>query len=655
MKKLFTVLVGLILILHCPIFAMAVTEEQAPINASTIDLSIYTQEELIALQARIFEEMSSRRNGSFYDSNELAYVETEWGNYFFGVTKATVLPETFLRGAVYQITWECQNESFKTSTGSVLGIGGNDLTVSDSNGYIVSPMQAGYEGDWMNYDTTVAPGKKCISSFTYVINDPSCEYLDVCLSSRNINYRVYIDSETTAISETEPTTTIASEEDFIFVNNGSAVQINAYCGQGGRVVIPDKIEGVAVTRIADNAFEDASNITGVVLPEDLQYIGDNAFCFLENLTGVLVIPETVTEVGSHAFQGTSLTGLVIKSSCKLNVNAFANIGSLVFIYVEDGCSPQVGKSVFSYAESLETVVFPNSMTEISDETFKACNKMVIYTPSASFAEEYANQNFIRVNSEEYLTQVKNYSEIYETSVSADEISFETQASEEDDLVGEAVQYPTDYGISVSKCTWEMNDGFYSPVIKVDVKNDTGTSAKKIELQVVFYNDDEKMVWDDRSTYLISSSDAPLKNGYSKTAMLRSTWGYQKFQDSKYLPNLSYEIYINGTLYFDGFVEKPGNSIEIQTAISAAKELKSLLKNPSSIRLHAAYLEKSETNPSVVLEISAQNGFGGLDRKCYLCTMDGSTCLTCDEYEYFLFERSNYKELDVSLIAPSVEE
>lgn len=122
-----------------------------------------------------------------------------------------------------------------------------------------------------------------------------------------------------------------------------------------------------------------------------------------------------------------------------------------------------------------------------------------------------------------------------------------------------------------------------------------------------------------------------------------------------MPNLSYEIYINGTLYFDGFVEKPGNSIEIQTAISAAKELKSLLKNPSSIRLHAAYLEKSETNPSVVLEISAQNGFGGLDRKCYLCTMDGSTCLTCDEYEYFLFERSNYKELDVSLIAPSVEE
>ena len=87
MKKLFTVLVGLILILHCPIFAMAVTEEQAPINASTIDLSIYTQEELIALQARIFEEMSSRRNGSFYDSNELAYVETEWGNYFFGVIR----------------------------------------------------------------------------------------------------------------------------------------------------------------------------------------------------------------------------------------------------------------------------------------------------------------------------------------------------------------------------------------------------------------------------------------------------------------------------------------------------------------------------------------------------------------------------------------
>ena len=229
-------------------------------------------------------------------------------------------------------------------------------------------------------------------------------------------------------------------------------------------------------------------------------------------------------------------------------------------------------------------------------------------------------------------------------------------NDEANLLEEATNYPTDLGIVVEKCTWEMNNDFYSPMIKVEVRNNTGTSVKKIQLQVVFYDDEESKVWDDKSTYLISSSDAPLKNGFSKTALLRSTWGYKKYVDSDKLPDISYEIYINGELYFDGIVEKPGTSKEIQTAISAAKKLKSMLKNPSSIQLHEAYIEKTNSNPSIVLNISAQNGFGGLNRKYYKCTMSGTTCINVNEYEYFeLLYKSDYTKLDVSLIAPSVEE
>lgn len=207
----------------------------------------------------------------------------------------------------------------------------------------------------------------------------------------------------------------AAESDFIYVNNGSEVQINGYKGNGGQVVIPTEIEGSVVTRIAPEAFEEAENVTGIVLPEKLQYIGDNAFYDLKNMTGVLVIPETVTTIEGHAFQSTRLTGLVIKSSCEININAFANIYSLEFIYVEEGCAPQIGTSAFSYAEALTVAVFPSTMIEIKDETFKACNSMVIYTTPSSFAEDYANRNFISVNTKDYATQVKNFSNIYGTS------------------------------------------------------------------------------------------------------------------------------------------------------------------------------------------------------------------------------------------------
>lgn len=280
--------------------------------------------------------------------------------------------------------------------------------------------------------------------------------------------------------------------------------------------------------------------------------------------------------------------------------------------------------------------------------------LLLFTSFSSFAESSENPFDVENLNE---TQLLALLEALKEPLASYGYSLEYNKDEkEEGRLENAAEYPTDYGVAVSKCTWEMNEGFYSPVIKVEVRNNTGKASKNINLQVVFYDDDKAEVWDDQSTYLISSSDTPLKNGFSKTGMLRSTWGYKKYVESGSLPNLSYEVYINGTVYFDGAVEKPGNSSEIQAAISAAKKLKSILKNPSSIQVHAAFIEKEASNPSIVLEISAQNGFGGVNRKYYKCKMSGTSCISCSEDEYFeLFDNYNYKELDVSLIAPSVEE
>lgn len=205
----------------------------------------------------------------------------------------------------------------------------------------------------------------------------------------------------------------APESDFLYVSNGKEVQINGYCGNGGHVIIPNEIEGASVTRIATNAFKDAESITSIVLPEKLQIVGYDAFSGLKNLSGILIIPETVTQIEGHAFQSTRITGIVIKSSCEIDINAFANISSLEFIYVTKDCSPKIERSVFSYAEALTTVILPETVIEIEDETFDGCNSAVFYTPDSSFSYKYAMRNFIQVDADSYDAKVTEFSGIYE--------------------------------------------------------------------------------------------------------------------------------------------------------------------------------------------------------------------------------------------------
>ena len=60
---------------------------------------------------------------------------------------------------------------------------------------------------------------------------------------------------------------------------------------------------------------------------------------------------------------------------------------------------------------MTAAVIPASVTEIADRAFDGSNMLVIYTTPGSFAEEYAQRNFICVDTDNYELMNAYYSHL----------------------------------------------------------------------------------------------------------------------------------------------------------------------------------------------------------------------------------------------------
>ena len=202
----------------------------------------------------------------------------------------------------------------------------------------------------------------------------------------------------------------SSVSDFVYVSNGSEIQINSYNGPGGIVVIPEKIDELPVTRIGEKAFYDCDTISGVVLPETLTVIGEWAFAGIsENDLGVVVLPKSLTAVGASAFAYSKFSGVVIKCSCELKFT-FSSMPILQFVYIESGAAPKLSNMAFAYDEKLTTLIIPASVTVLNkDNIFEGKSIVTIYTPEGSAAALYGNNHFMSVNSKDYEKMVEQYS------------------------------------------------------------------------------------------------------------------------------------------------------------------------------------------------------------------------------------------------------
>ena len=188
------------------------------------------------------------------------------------------------------------------------------------------------------------------------------------------------------------------------ISNGQ-VTINGYTGDELDVVIPSSIKGYPVTKLNDFCFsgmnekiENNSYIESVKIPDSVTYIGSHAFNGCSNLESVEML-DSVTYIGNNCFDMceslknvrlskkltflstsmflccTSLESVEIpKSVTGIGMFAFANCDNLKSLDIPDSVS-YISSYPFADCYSLEKVNIPNSLVEIPLGMFSGCESI----------------------------------------------------------------------------------------------------------------------------------------------------------------------------------------------------------------------------------------------------------------------------------------
>ncbi len=156
------------------------------------------------------------------------------------------------------------------------------------------------------------------------------------------------------------------------------IKITGFDGDArGDLVIPDTIEGKAVTEIGEEAFEECIGFDGNLrIGNNVTTIGDYAFRLCSGLTGSLTIPDSVTSIGVQAFQQcTGFNGsLTIPDSVETIGNyAFRSCTGFNGNLTISDSVETIGNYAFSNCTGFNgSLTIGKNVTTIGQYAFKSC-------------------------------------------------------------------------------------------------------------------------------------------------------------------------------------------------------------------------------------------------------------------------------------------
>jgi predicted small lipoprotein YifL len=150
--------------------------------------------------------------------------------------------------------------------------------------------------------------------------------------------------------------------DFNYRTVDGGVEITGYIGNTLEVKIPNIIEGAHVVSIS-GAFDNRSAITEII------------------------IPDSVTNIGSRAFQGTALTSIVLPNGiASIGDEVFANTG-LTSVILPNNLE-RIGSEVFANT-GISNITLPDTVTRVGNDGFRCCINWIdgSLIPEMSYEEQ----------------------------------------------------------------------------------------------------------------------------------------------------------------------------------------------------------------------------------------------------------------------------
>lgn len=183
-------------------------------------------------------------------------------------------------------------------------------------------------------------------------------------------------------------------------STGTIVRYNTssqYCNSSNMIVsIPSKINGVTVTTLGMSSFASMSNLDKVYIPNTVTTIG--TYAFASSSVKEVNLPDSLTTIGDGAFQLSGITSVEIPSGIKtVPYNAFYNCPNLRDVVV-----PSTVDEVVSHAFEMSGIVnltvgariinyfsfgWLNSLEQLTIlDGVETINEFSFYSPSASNIE-----------------------------------------------------------------------------------------------------------------------------------------------------------------------------------------------------------------------------------------------------------------------------
>lgn len=157
------------------------------------------------------------------------------------------------------------------------------------------------------------------------------------------------------------------DSNFVYSDSTKSCVVG-YLGSDSVVVIPN-----SVTTIGSSAFYGCSSLTIVEIPDSVTSIGASAFYDCNGLNQ-LIVPESVDTIGENAFYG--VKKIFYKGKASGNPWSAYNVVCEYFIEDDFAYSDSTKSCIVGYLGADSVVVIPNTVTAIGESAFEKCSRLI---------------------------------------------------------------------------------------------------------------------------------------------------------------------------------------------------------------------------------------------------------------------------------------